>query len=102
MSPISCPIVDLSRPSPANLRRYRRRAEKIGGLEFESASGKNFNELFDSLIDLHSARWDRRNDPGVLCERKTRRFHTQAAGALYRHRISRIYALRIDGRIVAG
>jgi CelD/BcsL family acetyltransferase involved in cellulose biosynthesis len=61
-----------------NLRRYRRRAEKISELAFESASEKNFDEFFNTLIDLHCARWNRLNEPGVLCESTTRRFHMQA------------------------
>jgi CelD/BcsL family acetyltransferase involved in cellulose biosynthesis len=100
------PIVDLPEPIPANmrrnLRRYRRRAEEIGSVEFESASEKNFNELFDALIDLHCARWNRRNEPGVLSDNAVKRFHTQAAHALFHRGISRVYALRLGGRIVAG
>ena len=80
------------------VRRYRRRAEKIGELAFESASENNFNELFNALINLHCARWNPLNEPGVLCESTTRRFHMQAARGLLRRGISRVYALRIDGR----
>jgi CelD/BcsL family acetyltransferase involved in cellulose biosynthesis len=99
------PIVDLSRPLPANmrrnLRRSRRRAEKFGNLRFESASEENFDEMFAALIDLHSARWNRRNEPGVLAGDAVRKFQTQAARALFQRGISRLYALRIGGRIVA-
>jgi CelD/BcsL family acetyltransferase involved in cellulose biosynthesis len=99
------PVVDLSQPPPANmrrnLRRYRRRAERIGRLEFECASENNFRELFNAMIDVHCARWNRRNEPGVLCEDATRRFHMQAGHALFRRGTARVYALRIDGRIVA-
>jgi len=100
------PVVDLSQPVPANmrrnLRRYRRRAEKIGSVQFESASERNFDELFQALIDLHCARWNRRNQPGVLCAQATRQFHMQAARALFRRGISRVYTLHIGGRIAAG
>jgi CelD/BcsL family acetyltransferase involved in cellulose biosynthesis len=99
------PIVDLSQPIPANmrhnLRHYRRRAERIGSVEFESGSQENFEQLFGALIDLHCTRWNRRNEPGVLCDDAVKRFHRQAAHALLRRGITRIYALRISGRIVA-
>jgi CelD/BcsL family acetyltransferase involved in cellulose biosynthesis len=100
------PIVDLSEPIPANmrrnLRRYRRRAERIGSVEFETASEESFDELFNALIDLHCARWNQRNQSGVMGEGAVRWFHTQAARALFRRGISRVYALRINGRVVAG
>ncbi len=100
------PIVDLEKSIPANmrhnLRRYRRRAEKIGNIEFRSASEENFDELFSALIDLHCAEWNRRNHAGVLCGKTVRHFHTRAARALLLRGMARIYALCINGRIAAG
>jgi CelD/BcsL family acetyltransferase involved in cellulose biosynthesis len=100
------PIVDLAEPIPSNmrrnLRRYRRRAEKFGRVEFDSASEQNFDEVFNAVIDLHCARWNRRDQPGVMCEDAVRRFHIPAARALFHRGMSRVYAVRIDGRIVAG
>lgn len=100
------PVVDLSQPLSVNMRRnlrqYRRRAEKIGTVDFESASERNFDELFDALVDLHCARWHRQNQPGVLCESTVRKFHTRAARALLRRGIARVLVLRVNGRIVAG
>jgi CelD/BcsL family acetyltransferase involved in cellulose biosynthesis len=71
-------------------------------LEFESASEKDFRELFDAVIDLHCARWNERNEPGVMCENSTSRFHTVAARALFQRGIARVYALRTGERVVAG
>lgn len=98
-------FIELNKPLPPNMRRnikrYARRAEKIGPVTFETAWENNFDELFEALLDLHRARWNRRRQPGLICDDAVEAFHADAARALLRRGMLRFYALRLDQRIVA-
>jgi CelD/BcsL family acetyltransferase involved in cellulose biosynthesis len=91
----------LPRAMRQNLRYYRRRAEKVGQLRFEAAEPDSLGELLDGLYALHGARWRRQGLPGVLASEAVQGFHAQAAPSLMALGALRLYALRLDGRIVA-
>ncbi len=84
-----------------NLRYYRRRAGKCGRLRFEAAHPGNLGELLQAFYALHGARWRRQGLSGVLANGEVRSFHAEAAPALMALGALRLYALRLDERIVA-
>lgn len=98
-------FIELSKPLPPNMRRnlkrYARRAEKFGAIRFETAEESNFDELFDALLDLHRARWNRREQPGLIRDDSVEAFHAAATRALLHRGILRFHALRLNERIVA-
>ena len=107
-----CPVVKLPdsveelprrlpRRMAANLRLYRRRAEKSGRVRFERARAETHPTLLDDLLELHGARWGERGLPGVLADEAVRRFHQDAAPALLALGILRLYVLRLDERPIA-
>jgi CelD/BcsL family acetyltransferase involved in cellulose biosynthesis len=103
----TCPILSLV-PAPQipahqlnNIHYYRRRAERLGALEFETATESTLNSMLEDLFLLHSTRWSDRGSSGVLSEEKLRSFHREAACALLRSRMLRMYRMRCAGRIVA-
>ncbi|HEU4628134.1 MAG TPA: GNAT family N-acetyltransferase [Gemmatimonadaceae bacterium] len=106
-----CPVLPLPAP-PAQLRdvlpRARRRqlatarnrAARLGSVCFEAADERTLPELLEALVRLHGARWAQRDQTGVLADPVTRAFHAEAAAALLALGALRLYALRIDDRIV--
>lgn len=84
-----------------NLRYYRRRAERAGRLWFERATEDSMRVLLQALFELHGARWSERGGPGVLADERVRAFHADAAPELLGAGLLRLYALRLDERIIA-
>ncbi|HEU4754100.1 MAG TPA: GNAT family N-acetyltransferase, partial [Armatimonadota bacterium] len=84
-----------------NLRYYRRRAERCGRVEIEAARPENLDALFAALLRLHAARWSERGEGGVLADPRVQRHHRGAAPELLRRGVLQLFALRIDGEIVA-
>jgi CelD/BcsL family acetyltransferase involved in cellulose biosynthesis len=83
-------------------QRYcRRRAQKCGALTFERADSNNFDELFRRLVDLHEQRWQARGKDGVLRDLPARNFQRKAAWRFMRAGVLRLYALRLNGKVVA-
>jgi CelD/BcsL family acetyltransferase involved in cellulose biosynthesis len=83
------------------LRYHRRRLEREFAVELIRADDRNLAELLDALVDLHSARWRGRGEPGVLDEPAMRAFHHEVTAAFHARGLLRLYALRLDGRIAA-
>jgi CelD/BcsL family acetyltransferase involved in cellulose biosynthesis len=100
----ACPV--LSRGATphhmlANLRYYRRRAERRGEVTFEVATADSIDEFVPALFRLHAARWSGRGSPGVLADAAVQAFHTEAMPAMQRAGLLSLHALRIDRRIAA-
>lgn len=85
----------------ANLRYYRRRAERLGALRVERAGPGNLDELLAALLRLHRARWAARWLPGVLAEGSIQNFHREAAAGLLALGVLRLYGLCLGERRVA-
>lgn len=83
------------------LRYYRRSLERRGSVTYESATSENLDELLSALYDLHAKRWQQRNLPGVLGDDVVQSFHRAVAPRMLAAGALRMYAIRIDGRIVA-
>ncbi|MFN3324747.1 MAG: GNAT family N-acetyltransferase [Bryobacteraceae bacterium] len=84
-----------------NLRRDRRRLGSLGLLAFETASEQTFDEHLDAFFRLHEARWQSRDESGVLHDPRVQAFHRETAPALFRQGVLTLHSLRLDGRIVA-
>jgi CelD/BcsL family acetyltransferase involved in cellulose biosynthesis len=100
-----CPAIALPAAVPRdlgqNVRYYRRRAENAGTLRFERADERNAEELFDALLTLHAARWAERGTAGVFADPDVRAALRMALPDLLRADLLRLYALRLDGRVIA-
>jgi len=94
-------IDGLPRQLQHNLNYYRRKLANVGQVTMEQANGNNFAELFDALLSLHEARWRMNQLSGVLCDYEVQDFHYDAACSLLSHHALRLYALRLDARIIA-
>jgi len=79
------------------IRYYRRQKPYV----VENATEENLDELLDALYALHAARWQQRGLPGVLADDTVQQFHREAARAMLREGELRMYATRVDERIVA-
>lgn len=84
-----------------NAGNYRRRLERLGAVTVESATEANFGELFDALVRLHGARWESKGEAGMLAGGDIEAFHRDVAARMLTHGLLRLYALRLDGQIVA-
>jgi CelD/BcsL family acetyltransferase involved in cellulose biosynthesis len=84
-----------------NLRYYRKQAEKAGAVEFETANLASLDEICDALLALHGQRWAERGAPGVMSEAAVTQFLKQATAELLGAGMLRLYAMRIERRIVA-
>ena len=98
-----CLVLPLAELSPSThfqkkLRYYRRRLEPV---TFEEATPDNLNALLQALFDLHAARWQRRDMPGMLADDVIQQFHRDAAKAMLDAGALRMYAMRSADRIVA-
>ncbi len=84
-----------------NLRNARRRAERCGELTIEGVERSQVSEFLESLFELHSARWNSRDEPGVVSDERVRRFHHAVAPLLLERGVARLYQVRVAGRVVA-
>lgn len=82
------------------LRYYRRALERLGPVVYENATEANVDELLTALFELHAARWKRRGLPGVLADDVTQHFHREVARRMLAAGALRMFAIRLDGRIV--
>jgi CelD/BcsL family acetyltransferase involved in cellulose biosynthesis len=91
----------LSTHARKKIRYFRRSLARLGEVQVEAASASNLDELLGALYVLHAARWQRRGLPGVLGDPTIRQFHGEVARAMLDAGGLRMYATRVDGRIVA-
>ena len=91
----------LSTHARKKLRYYRRSLERLGEVRIEEATEDNLDALLDALYILHAGRWKRRKLPGVLGDPAVQQFHREVAGDFLRAGALRMYATRVDERVVA-
>lgn len=98
-------LADLADTVPAetlaSLGRRRVRAAKKGTITWESAATHDPEELLEAHLRLHGARWRARGEAGVLAGAAVQAAHRDALPGLAARNALRLYALRLDGRIVA-
>jgi CelD/BcsL family acetyltransferase involved in cellulose biosynthesis len=106
----ACPVLPLSGKTfesigsthfQKKLRYYRRALERSGEVRIETPTAENLDDLLTALFDLHAARWKRRDLPGVLADDASQSFHRDAARRMLDAGMLRMYATRINDRVVA-
>ncbi len=105
----ACPVLPLtgafgilgSTHFQKKLRYYRRALERTGEVRIETPTPDTLDDLLTALFDLHAARWKRRDLPGVLADDASQAFHRDAARRMLDAGMLRMYATRINNRIVA-
>jgi CelD/BcsL family acetyltransferase involved in cellulose biosynthesis len=90
-----------SKHQRANLRNARSRLQRAGGGRLEIATPETLPEFLDDLFRLHTARWSKAGEPGVLHEEQIRAFHRFAAPRLLRRGVLRVYRLRLKSQTIA-
>jgi CelD/BcsL family acetyltransferase involved in cellulose biosynthesis len=83
------------------IRYYRRALERIGTVRVETPGAETLDDLLTALFALHTARWQRRDLPGVLADDASQQFHRDVARRMLDAGMLRMYAIRCDERIVA-
>jgi len=83
------------------LRYYRRSLERERSVRWETPSAETLDEFMAALFDLHAARWKLRGLPGMLAAGVDQSFHREVARCMLGAEALRMYALRVDDRIVA-
>lgn len=103
-----CPVLPLDRgagPVPPShikwLRYCRRRAERLGRVEFTTATEHDALALLPELVRLHQARWQAAGKPGVFADPKMQRFLEEAAVGLQCAGMLRFHAMRLDGELIS-
>ncbi len=92
---------DLPQKIRRNAMYYRNRALRQGTLELTIADESNWQEAFDTLISLHSQRWQVRGEEGVLSDDRVIAMHREAIPLLLAAGLLRLCCLRLDGEIIA-
>jgi len=90
------PLGDDHRGIRHNIRRYSRH---FGPLE--NASPGTLDEYLEALFRLHSARWTRRGQPGVLADPLIQAFHRRAATGLMASGRLLLCGVRREGSLAA-
>jgi len=84
-----------------NLRNARNRLHRAGSVHIEVAARENLLSFLDTLFDLHGQRWVLAGQLGVLADPAIQSFHKMVAPQLLVRSVLRLYALRLNGRIIA-
>lgn len=80
-----------------NLRYYARRAAREGVRRPERVGPEHMR----SLADLHTRRWQNRQEPGVFADPRLLSWLEEAAILLDKAGLLRLYAMRMGGQVVA-
>ncbi len=84
-----------------NVRYYRNRAARNGQLELELADEQNWKQAFDTLVHLHTERWQSVGQPSLLADPKVLAFHHEAIPFLLKRGMLRLQLLRLGGEPIA-
>jgi CelD/BcsL family acetyltransferase involved in cellulose biosynthesis len=105
-----CPVVkltatmeqfeaDLAPKFRHNLRNARNRLLAIGETSFETAAPEQDSEYLEALFQLHAARWECRNESGMLSTPALQSFYQEVAFEFRRRGWLRFHGLRYRGRL---
>ncbi|HEX7422176.1 MAG TPA: GNAT family N-acetyltransferase [Thermoanaerobaculia bacterium] len=83
------------------LRYYRRLLEREGTVRVETPAADTLDDLMTALFELHAARWKVKGLPGMLAADVDQSFHREVARCMLDAGALRLYAIRMNERIVA-
>ena len=95
------PIAELPRKLRADVRYFRNAAIGRGRLTLHLADAGTWEPALESLVTLHSARWQQANEPGVLADPAVLAWHREAIPALQAADCLRLYTLLQDTEPIA-
>jgi len=90
-----------SRRQRANLRNAASRLLRAGGGRIESATTETLGEFLHDLFRLHTTRWSKTGQPGVLHDESTRNFHRDCAPDLHAQGLLKIHRMRLGEQTIA-
>ena len=91
----------LSTHARKKLRYYRRSVERDATVVFEQPASATLDTFVDALYELHAARWQQKNMPGMLADEFIQKFHRQVIREMFDAGALRMHALRRNGTIIA-
>ena len=91
----------IPRPRWRSLKAARKKIQQLGEVRVEVATPENFDHLLAVLFRLHSRRWSELGMSGVLAGPEVQRFHQRVAPTLLEKGVLRLYALRLQDRLLA-
>lgn len=83
-----------------NVRRYLEKARSIEEPEFY-VSSRAEPEILNALITLHTARWQRHSEPGMIVANRSSRFLREIFDRFACAGMLRLFAVRFQAKIVA-
>lgn len=93
------------RELPVKIRRnamyYRNRAMRLGDLSLKTAHGQNLHASFDMLVRLHTARWQSKEESGVLADPRVLACHKEAIPALEQLGVLSLNSLCLNDEVIA-
>ncbi|TGE00246.1 GNAT family N-acetyltransferase [Methylobacterium nonmethylotrophicum] len=101
LPPGGSPLDGLTRSQRRKVVHDRHRAERLGGVTEELVTAGRVDGLLDALFALHSSRWAREGQPGVLADPRVQAFHRAAAPALAEAGLLRMAVVRHEGAVAA-
>ncbi len=84
-----------------NFRNAKRRMAEAGEFQVAIADQSNRVEALSTLFQIHSDRWERAGQPGVLGRDDIRQFHQEVAAQLINAEVLRLYMLRLNNQVIA-
>ncbi len=87
----------------SDLRGYRRRAERLGEVEFEVVEPEagTLTRHLEEFYRVEASGWKRREGSAILCQPHTLRFYTDYARSAAEAGMLRLFFLRIGGKTIA-
>lgn len=88
----------------SDMRRMRRRAERLGKVEFDVVipDQATVGDYLRQLYQVEAASWKGRHGSAILMRPRMERFYTSYGYAAARLGILRLFFLRINGQVIAG
>ncbi|HZY62967.1 MAG TPA: GNAT family N-acetyltransferase [Edaphobacter sp.] len=94
------PVSELPVKIRRNAMYYRNRALRLGTLELTLANEEDWPLAFNALVNLHTARWQKNGESGVLADPRVLACHREAIPQLLRLGILRLGVLRLNGEVL--
>lgn len=90
----------LSKDLKRNIRRYSERAKQIGTVRFDASTDGSHTYL-DTLIRLHTERWEKRGQPGMIAANRSEPFLRDIAPQFARLGLIRYFAMSFENEVAA-